>query len=152
MQPLIRNDKVPGSRCQMFNNATIKCTWASSTFTMHTFFFTTYCQKNTIFVSCLLENTSENVLTYWNYVTQSYQCGFQCNKSIIDHILCSCQILEKNWESAMGQYIRYLYTARKSMTQWGRNIYNTVFEFGLFKKIDLLIKICLKNLQWSPFW
>ena len=35
---------------------------------------------------------------YAEEITGDHQCGFQCNRSLTDHIFCIHQILEKKWE------------------------------------------------------
>jgi len=45
----------------------------------------------------ILSNILLSRLTpYAEEIIRDYQCGFQCNRTTTDHILCICQILEKN--------------------------------------------------------
>jgi hypothetical protein len=39
------------------------------------------------------------LISYTEEFTGDHQCGFQCNRSTVDHILCIRQILEKNGKS-----------------------------------------------------
>jgi len=51
---------------------------------------TTYKTLSSILLSRLIPYVKE--------IIGDHQCGFQRNRSTIDHIFCICQILEKKWE------------------------------------------------------
>jgi hypothetical protein len=58
-----------------------------------------------------------------------HQCGFQCNRSVTDHIFHIHHILEKSG-SIIVQYISYLYISRKPMIQLGEKHYR-IFSLSL---------------------
>jgi hypothetical protein len=63
-----------------------------------------------------LLSTSYNILSnilllslspYIDEIIGDHQCGFRCNRSTMDQIICIRQILQKKWEYTMRQYISY---------------------------------------------
>jgi hypothetical protein len=82
------------------------------------------------------------------YVTEvigDHQCEFRCNRSTTDQILSICQILQKKWEQN-GTVHRLLIDFKKACESVKREVlYNTVLQFGMYKKLVRLIKMCLNE-------
>ena len=63
----------------------------------------------------ILSNILLSRLTpYAEEIIGDHQCGFRCNRTTADHILCICQILERNGNKTK-QCISFLSTARRLM-------------------------------------
>jgi hypothetical protein len=81
-----------------------------------------------------------------------HQCGFQCNRSRADHILCICQIFEKKkW--VYNEEVHQLFVDFKKPYDSVRRevIYNIVIEFGIPMKMVRLIEMCLTE-TYSRVW
>jgi len=59
------------------------------------------------------------------------QCGFQCNRSTIDHIFCLCHILEKKYEYREALYQLFI-VFRKAYDLIRKEVlYNILIEYGI---------------------
>ena len=83
---------------------------------------------------------------YAEEIIGDHQCGFQSNRSTIDHIFCIRQVLEKKWEynEAVHQLFIDFKKAYDSVRR--ENLYNILTEFGILMKVVRLIKMCLTEL------
>jgi hypothetical protein len=76
-----------------------------------------------------------------------YQCGFCCNRSILDQIFffCVCQILEKNWEYNEAVHLVFV-DCKKTYDSIRREVlYNILIKFGVLMKLVMLITIYLNE-------
>jgi len=96
---------------------------------------TTYKILSNILLSRLIQYAEE--------VTGDHQCGFRRNRSTTDHIFCIWQILEKKWK--YNEAVHQLFTDFKIAYDSVRRevLYNILIEFGIPKKLVVLIKLCL---------
>jgi hypothetical protein len=83
------------------------------------------------------------LIPYAEEIMGDHQCGFRCNKSTTDHILCIHQILEKKWEH--NEVVHQLFIDFKKAYDSVRReaLYSILIEFGIPKKLVRLIKMCL---------
>jgi len=104
---------------------------------------TTYKILSNILLSRLISHAEE--------VIGDHQCGFQCNRSTIDHIFCIRQILEKKWEC--NDTVHQLFIDfKKALDSVRREVlYNIFIEFGIPKKLVRLIKMCMTE-TYSRVW
>jgi len=88
---------------------------------------------------------------YVEEVIGDHQCGFQCNRSITDHIFCIHQILEKKEE--YNEAVHQLFIDfKKSYDSFSREfLYYILVESGIPMKLVRLIKMCL-NETYSRIW
>jgi hypothetical protein len=76
-------------------------------------------------------------------IIRDHQCGFQRNRSTVDHIFCICQILEKKWEYSEEVH-QFFIDFKKAYDSVRREIlYKIVIEFGIPRKLVRLIKMSL---------
>jgi hypothetical protein len=93
-------------------------------------------------LSCILVL---RLIPYVDEITGDYQCGFWCNRSTTDHILCICQILEKRWK--YNRTVHQLFIDSEKAYDSVRETYCTILnEFGIHMKIVRLIKMCLNEI------
>jgi len=85
------------------------------------------------------------------HMQRKSQCGFQCNRSSIDHIICIRQILQREWEysEAMHQIFIDLEKAYNSVMR--EDLYYILTEFGIPMELVWLIKMGL-NETYSRVW
>jgi len=83
------------------------------------------------------------LILYAEEVIGDHQCGFRRNRSTTDHIFCIRQILEKKWE--YNEAVHQLFIDFKKAYDSVRRevLYNILIEFGIPKKLVMLIKMCL---------
>jgi len=87
----------------------------------------------------ILSNILLSRLTpYAKEIIGDHQCGFQRNRSTIDHIFRIRQILEKKWE--YSEEVHQLFIDFKK-----------AYEFGIPKKLVRLIKMSLTE-KYSRVW
>jgi hypothetical protein len=91
----------------------------------------------------ILSNILLSRLTrYAEEIIGDHQCGFQHNRSTIDHIFCIRQILEKKWEYN-GAVHQLFVDSKKAYDSVRREVlYNILVEFGIPLKLVRLIKMC----------
>jgi hypothetical protein len=74
------------------------------------------------------------------------QCGFRCNRSTTDQILCISQIMEKKILSSMRQYISCLIDFKKAYDSVRTEVlYDNLIDLGVTMKVVRLNKICLNK-------
>jgi hypothetical protein len=73
-----------------------------------------------------------------------HQCGFRCNRSTIDQIFCIQQILQKKWDYNGTVHLLFI-DSKKAYNSIRIFNYNILTEFGIPKKLDGLIKMCLNK-------
>jgi hypothetical protein len=80
-----------------------------------------------------------------------HQCGFQHNRSTVDHIFYICQILQKKWE--YNDAVHHLFIDIKKAYDSVRKkvLYNILIEFGIPMKLVSLAKLSLKETH-SRIW
>jgi hypothetical protein len=80
---------------------------------------------------------------YADEIIGDHQCVFQCNISTTDHIFYIQQILEKKLE-CNGTVHQLFIDFNKAYNSVRREVlYSILIEFGLARKLDGLIKMCL---------
>jgi hypothetical protein len=79
---------------------------------------------------------------YAEEIIGEHQCGFRCNRTTTDHILCIRQMLEKKWE--YNEAVHKLFTDFKKAYDSIRRevLYNILIEFSIPMKLVRLVKIC----------
>ena len=92
----------------------------------------------------ILSNILLSRLTaYAEEIIGDHQCGFQCNRSATDHIVCICQILKKKWEYNEAVH-QLCINFKKTYDSVRREVfYNILIEFGIPMKLVRLIKMYL---------
>ena len=80
---------------------------------------------------------------YAKEIIGDHQCGSRRNRSMIDHIFCIRQILEKKWED--NEEVQQLFIDFKKAYDSVRRevLYKILIEFGIPKKLVRLIKMSL---------
>ena len=80
----------------------------------------------------MLSNILLSRLTpYAEEIIGDHQCGFQCNRSITDHLFCIHQMLEKKWEYNEAVYQLFI-DFKKAYHSVRREVfYNILMEFGI---------------------
>jgi len=83
------------------------------------------------------------LIPYAKEIIGDHQCGFRHNRSTIDHIFCSRQILEKKWE--YNEEVHQLFVDFKKASDLVRRevLYKILIEFGIPMKLVRLIKMSL---------
>ena len=83
------------------------------------------------------------LIPYAKEIIGDHQCGFQRNRSTIDHIFCIRQILEKKWE--YSEPVHQLFIDFKKAYDPVRTevLYKILIEFGIPRKLVRLIKMSL---------
>ena len=96
---------------------------------------TTYKISSNILLSRLIPYAKEII---WDH-----HCGFQRNRSSIDHIYCIRQILEKKWEYI--EPVHQLFIDFKNTYDSVRRevLYKILIEFGIPRKFVSLIRMSL---------
>jgi hypothetical protein len=85
------------------------------------------------------------LIPYADEIIGDHQCGFQHNRSTTDHIFYTCQILGKKWEYN-GTVTQIFIHFKKAYDSVRREVsYNILIEFGIPRKLDGLIKMCLSE-------
>ena len=80
---------------------------------------------------------------YTEEIIGDHQCGFRCNRSTADHILCIRQILEKKWEHSEAEHQLFI-DFKKAYDSVRREVLcNILMKFGILKKLTRLIKLWL---------
>jgi hypothetical protein len=80
-----------------------------------------------------------------NEVIEGHQCGFHCNRSTMGEIFYIQQIFEKKWEYN-GTVHQLFIDFNKVYDSVKREVlYNILLEFGIPKKLERLIKMCLNE-------
>jgi len=83
------------------------------------------------------------LIPYAKEIIEDHQCGFQRNRSTIDHIFCIRQILEKKWEYNEEVH-QLVIDFKKAYDSVRREVfYKILIEFGIPKKLVRLIKMSL---------
>jgi len=80
----------------------------------------------------ILSNMLPSRLTpYAVEIIGDHQCGFRCNRSITNHILCIRQILQKKWE--YNEAVHQLFIDfKKAYDSFRREVlFNILIEFGI---------------------
>ena len=73
----------------------------------------------------------------------NHQCGFRRNRSTIDHIFCTRQILEKKWEYSEEVH-QFFIDFKKAYDSVRREVlYKILIEFGIPRKLVRLVKMSL---------
>ena len=87
------------------------------------------------------------ITPYTNAIIGAYQCGFRRNRSTVDHIFSTRQILEKKWEynKDVSQLFIDFEKAYDSIKR--ESLYDILIKFGVPKKLVRLIKICFDGTQ-----
>jgi hypothetical protein len=93
-----------------------------------------------------------------------HQCVFGRNRPTYDHIVCICQVLEKNWEYN-GAVHKLFIDFEKTYVSVSREVlYNILAEFGISMKLVRIIKmfkwnvksawvkVCLEHLIFRMVW
>jgi hypothetical protein len=80
------------------------------------------------------------LIPYAEEIIGDHQCRFQHNRSTTYHIFCIRQILEKKWEHNEAVHFKKAYDSVKREA-----LYNILIEFGIPKKLVMLIKMCLSE-------
>jgi hypothetical protein len=82
---------------------------------------------------------------YADEIIGDHQCGFQCSRSMTDHIFYIWQILEKKWE--YNGTVHKLFTDFKKAYDSVRReeLYSILIEFGIPRKLVGVIKMCLNE-------
>ena len=76
-------------------------------------------------------------------VIGDHQCGFRRNRSTTNHIFYIRQILEKKWEFKEAVHQLFI-DFKKAYDSVRREVlYNILIEFGIPKKLVMLVKMCL---------
>jgi len=83
------------------------------------------------------------LIPYAKEIIGDHQCGFQCNRSTIDHVFCIRQILEKKW--VYNEEVNQLFIDFKKAYNSVRKevLYKILIEFGIPRKLVRLIKMSL---------
>jgi hypothetical protein len=82
---------------------------------------------------------------YADEITGDRQCVFQHNRSTTDHIFYIQQVLEKKWEYN-GTVHQLFIDFKKAYDLAMREVmYSILIEFGIPRKLDGLIKMCLNE-------
>jgi len=91
------------------------------------------------------------LIPYVKEIIGDHQCGFRFNRSIIDHIFCICQMLEKKWE--YNEEVHQLCIDFKKAYDSVRRevLYKILLEFGIPRKLVRLIKMSLTE-TYSRVW
>jgi len=85
-----------------------------------------------------------SLIPYAKEIIGDHQCGFQRNRSTIDHIFCIRQILEKKWEHNEPVYQPFIYF-KKAYDSVRRDVlYKILIEFGILRK---LVSLIIKRVQ-----
>jgi hypothetical protein len=78
-------------------------------------------------------------------IIEDHQCGFWRNRSTSDQIVYIQQILGKKWEYN-GTVHQLFIDFKKAYDSVRREVlYNILIEFGIFRKLVVLIQICLNE-------
>jgi len=80
---------------------------------------------------------------YAEKITGDHQCGFRCNRSPTDHIICIRHIFEKKWD--YNEAVHQLFIDFKKAYDSVRReaLYSILIEFGIPMKLVKLIKMYL---------
>ena len=72
-----------------------------------------------------------SVIPYTKGIIGDLQCGFRLNRSIVDHIFCIRQILEKKWD--YNEEVHHLCVDFKKAYDSDRRevLYKILIEFGI---------------------
>jgi len=83
------------------------------------------------------------LIPYAEEITGDHQCGFRCNRSTIDHIICISQILEKKCE--YNEEVHQIFIDFQEAYHSVRRevLYKILIEFGIPRKLVRLIKMSL---------
>jgi hypothetical protein len=102
------------------------------------------CNINVI-VLILTVHLLSKLSPYTDEITGGRQCGFRRNRSTTDQMFCICRILEEKWE--YNETVHQLFVDIKKACDSVRRevMYNILIEFGIPMKLDMLIKLCLKE-------
>jgi len=100
----------------------------------------------------ILSNILLSRLTpYAEEIIGDHQCGFRCNRSPTDHIICIHQIPEIKWEYNEAAHQLFI-DFKKAYDSVRREIlYSILIEFGIPMKLVRLIKMCLTE-TYSRVW
>ena len=80
---------------------------------------------------------------YADEIIRVNQCGFQRNRSTMDHIFCIRQIIDKKWEHKEAVCQLFI-DFKKAYDSFSREVlYNILIALGIPKKLVTLIKMCL---------
>ena len=99
-----------------------------------------FCQLlNKILSSILLSR----LIPYAKEIIEDHQCGFNRNRTTIDHIFCIRQILEKKWEynEEFHQLFIDFKNVYDSITR--EVLYKILTEFDIPRKLARLVKMSL---------
>jgi hypothetical protein len=82
---------------------------------------------------------------YADEIIGARQCGFWCNRSTTDQIFYIRQILEEKWECNGTVHQLFIHFKKAYDSVRGEVLYNILIEFGIPRKLDGLIKMCLNK-------
>jgi hypothetical protein len=83
------------------------------------------------------------LIPYADEIIGNHQCEFWCNRSTTDQIFYIHQTQERKWEYN-GTVHQLFMNFKKDHDSVRREVlYNILIEFGLPRKLDGLIKVCL---------
>ena len=86
------------------------------------------------------------LIPYAREIIGDHQCGFQRNRSTIDHIFCIRQMLGKKWEYSEPVHQLFI-DFKKAYDSVRREVlYKILIEFGIPRKIVRLIKMSLTEI------
>jgi hypothetical protein len=104
---------------------------------------TSYKTLSNIFLSGLIPHAGE---------IGNHRCAFWCNRSSTDQIFYVCQLQEKKWKYNDTVHQLFIDFKKAYDSVWREVFYSIRSEFGIPRKLVVLIKMSLKwNLQYSPY-
>jgi sorting nexin-29 len=80
-----------------------------------------------------------------NEIIGDHQCGFLRNRSTTDQIFYIRQILEEKWEYNGTVYHLFIDFKKAYDSVKREFLYNILLQFGISKKLVMLIKMCLNE-------
>ena len=95
----------------------------------------------------ILSNILLSRLTpYGKEIIGDHQHGLSCNRLTTDHISYFHQILEKKWKYNASVHQLFI-DFKKAYDSFRREVlYNILIEFGIPRKLVMLIKMCLNEI------
>jgi hypothetical protein len=99
------------------------------------------CQLHTTFYLTFLSR----LIPYADEIIGDLQCGFRRNRSTTNHIFYIRQILEKKWEYNGTVHQLFIDFKKAYVSVRMEALYNILIEFGIPRKLDGLIKVCLNE-------
>jgi len=85
------------------------------------------------------------------HMKRKSQCGFRCNRSSTDHIICICHILRREWEYSEAVHQIFIDLERAYNSFMREVLYNILTEFGIPMEPVRLIKMGLIE-TYSRVW